>query len=108
MFLQGRAGLSWWRELRSGRRSSHADLCDGLRVQGLAAVMVVVVVVSISEACVLARGGGAADRGALHLLQGFMTADVSQTAMASATPSLWAVCGHVIASPQHVPGTEVA
>lgn len=63
---------------------------------------------SIGEACVLARGGGAADWRASHLLQRFMAADVSQTAMACAPPPLWAVHGHVVACSQHVPWTVVA
>ena len=70
-------------------------------------MVVVVVVVCISEACVLARGGGATDRGALHLLQRFVTTDVSQTAVASTAPSFRAVHGHVVATPQHVPWAEV-
>ncbi len=65
-------------------------------------------VVGVSEACVLARRGGTADRRALHLLQRLVAADVSQTAVAGAAPTFRAVHGHVVATPQHVPGAEVA
>lgn len=68
----------------------------------------VVVVVAVGEARVLARGGGAADRGALHLLQRLVAADVSQTAVAGAAAALGAVDGRVAATPQHVPRAEVA
>lgn len=64
--------------------------------------------VGVSEARVLARRGGAADRGALHLLQRLVAADVGQAAVAGATPAFWAVHGHVVAIPQHVPWAEVA
>lgn len=66
------------------------------------------VVVGVSEACVLARRGGAADRRALHLLQGLVAADVSQAAVTSAAPTLWAVHGQVVTTPQHVPWAEMA
>lgn len=66
------------------------------------------VVGGVGEAWVLARGGGAADRGALHLLQRLVAADVSQTAVASAAAAFRAVRQHVVATPQHVPGAEVA
>lgn len=65
-------------------------------------------VVGVSEACVLARRGGAADRRTLHLLQRLVAADVSQAAMAGAAPTFGAVHGHVVATAQHVPWAEVA
>lgn len=104
MLLQGGAGLWRWRELRSGRRSSRADLCDGLRVQGLAAV----VVMAVCKACVLAWRGRTADWRALHLLQRFVTADVRQAAVPGSPPSLWAVHWHVAVASQHIPRAEVA
>lgn len=61
----------------------------------------------IRKSCVLARGGGATNRRALHLLYGFVTADVTKTAVTSAAPALWAVHGHVVATSQHVPWAEV-
>lgn len=66
------------------------------------------VAVGIGKACVLARRGRAADRGALHLLQRLMAADVGQAAMASAAPALRAVHRHVVVTAQHVPWAEMA
>lgn len=66
------------------------------------------VVMSICKACVLAGGGGATNRGALHLFQRLVTADVSQAAMTGATAPFGAIHGHVVAAPQHVTRTEVA
>lgn len=62
----------------------------------------------IGEASILARRGGAADRGALHFLEGLVAADVVQATVASAAPAFRAVCGHVVVSTAHVPGAEVA
>lgn len=64
--------------------------------------------VGITKACVLARGGGATDRGALHLLQRLVAANVGQAAVAGAAPPFGAVHGHVVATPQHVPWAEMA
>lgn len=89
---------------RSGHCSSSAHLCDGFRIQGFAAV----VAVHVGEAGVLAGRGGAADRGALHLLEGLVAADVVQASVASAAPAFWAVCRDVVVSTPHVPGAEVA
>lgn len=71
-------------------------------------MVVVVVMMGIGKACVLARGRGTSNRWALHLLQGLVTTDIRQTAVASAAPSLRAVYGNVIATSQHVPWAEVA
>lgn len=62
----------------------------------------------VGKARVLARRGGAADRGALHLLQRLVAADVGQAAVAGAAPAFGAVHGHVVATPQHVPWAKVA
>lgn len=66
------------------------------------------VAVAVAEARVLARGGGAADGGALHLLERLMAADVGQAAVAGAPPPLGAVRGHVVVTAQHVPWAKVA
>ena len=66
------------------------------------------VVMGVSKACILARGGGAANRWAFHLLQGLVAADVGETPVAGAATSLGAVHGHVITTSQHFPRAEVA
>lgn len=66
------------------------------------------VAVAVAEARVLARGGGAADGRALHLLERLVAADVGQAAVAGAPPALGAVRGHVVVAAQHVPRAEVA
>lgn len=81
-----------------------AHLCDGLWIQGFPTV----VPVYVREACILARRRGAADRGALHFLEGLVSADVVQATVASAAPAFRAVCRHVVVSAAHVPGAEVA
>lgn len=64
--------------------------------------------VAVAEARVLARGGGAADGRALHLLERLVAADVGEAAVAGAAPALGAVGGHVVVAAQHVPRAEVA
>lgn len=71
-------------------------------------VVVVMVMMGVGKARVLAGGGGAADRRALHLLQGLVPTDVSETTVAGAAPPLRAVHGNVVATSQHVPWAEVA
>lgn len=66
------------------------------------------VAVSVGEASVLPRGGRTADRGALHLFQRLMAADVRQAAVAGAAPALGAVHRHVVVIAQPVPRAEVA
>lgn len=66
------------------------------------------VAVHIGEAGILARRRGAADRGALHLFEGLVAADVVQATVASAATAFRAVCRHVVVSTPHVPGAEVA
>lgn len=81
-----------------------AHLGDGLWIQGFPPV----VAVDIGEASVLARRRGAADRGALQLLEGLVAADVVQAAVAGPAAAFGAVCRHVVVSAAHVPGAEVA
>lgn len=64
--------------------------------------------VSVGEAGVLPRGGRTADRGALHLFQRLVAADVGQAAVAGAAAAFWAVHRHVVVTAQHVPRAEVA